>query len=486
MRDERAATRCYTARTRGVLALLFMHGLMLGCGGQEGNGTDSRAERLRNWRRLREQRKDDGVTLISPPQLLAAGEQMAGEHGDSHAAFDISATAAASIEESEQGLHEMRVSAPRWLYKHGARYAVTVRLAYNATFAQTIGRHFIFDDLVHDEGPQNDSSLIVVQLPPRVPPGACSATILLFVDCSPAISSRKTLLTRVRTHLHIPDHASPTEAAVRSLTKTMQASALVVVPATRIIKLQRARAADEALVDTENEDAAEYYHDDLEAADAHPTVTVTLKTYDSGSVRFSEVLPSGAVASGGIESPARRVEQRQQNRQQSHWKARAEVQDLMRGYGRGGIERGSGQRVHETDTERRRNKPPIYLSVIAVARHDASPFCQEPPDACLRRLRVFLATTMRALVQAGLGEVAEIILVEMNPCYARSNKRRMPRNPTKQAPEEEVDLGSCDTVQPLQRLSLVVESLLNSLPPILARGKRTCREQWGGWRSLFE
>jgi hypothetical protein len=63
----------------------------------------------------------------------------------------------------------------------------------------------------------------------------------------------------------------------------------------------------------------------------------------------------------------------------------------------------------------------VYLSIIALASHDGSAFCQVPRDHCLDRLRAFLVTTIHHLVSNGLGKSSEIILVEYNPAHTRED-----------------------------------------------------------------
>jgi hypothetical protein len=57
----------------------------------------------------------------------------------------------------------------------------------------------------------------------------------------------------------------------------------------------------------------------------------------------------------------------------------------------------------------------VYLSIILAAKHDDSPFCQQPRDHCLDRLRAFLATTLYLLTANELSAASEILLVEYNP-----------------------------------------------------------------------
>ena len=57
----------------------------------------------------------------------------------------------------------------------------------------------------------------------------------------------------------------------------------------------------------------------------------------------------------------------------------------------------------------------VYLSIIALAKHDDSAWCQVPRDHCLDRLRVFLATTIDSLAVNSLADASEILLVEYNP-----------------------------------------------------------------------
>ena len=66
------------------------------------------------------------------------------------------------------------------------------------------------------------------------------------------------------------------------------------------------------------------------------------------------------------------------------------------------------------------------MSVIMVARHDASPFCQQPKDSCLDRLRVSLSTILRALAANSFARDSEIILVDYNPCHARTQSSSSP------------------------------------------------------------
>jgi hypothetical protein len=49
----------------------------------------------------------------------------------------------------------------------------------------------------------------------------------------------------------------------------------------------------------------------------------------------------------------------------------------------------------------------LYLSVVMVARHDGSAFCQDPPDACLHRLRVSLSVLLHHLDRVGLARETE-------------------------------------------------------------------------------
>ena len=90
---------------------------------------------------------------------------------------------------------------------------------------------------------------------------------------------------------------------------------------------------------------------------------------------------------------------------------------------------------------------PLYLSVVVAARHDASRFCQEPPDTCIRRLRVFLATTLFLLADTKMDMDAEIIVVEWNPCHDRQRPSVW---------------RECESPHPLHRISHVVQDLMDS------------------------
>jgi hypothetical protein len=75
------------------------------------------------------------------------------------------------------------------------------------------------------------------------------------------------------------------------------------------------------------------------------------------------------------------------------------------------------------DAEDDNKGPSVYLSIIVLASHDGSAFCQVPRDHCLDRLRAFLITTIHHLVSNGLGNSLEIILVEYNPAHTRETCR---------------------------------------------------------------
>jgi len=97
--------------------------------------------------------------------------------------------------------------------------------------------------------------------------------------------------------------------------------------------------------------------------------------------------------------------------------------------GAGGREReGNGRRGggRRKDSGVRHDGGEVYLSVIMVAWHDASPFCQQPKDSCLDRLRVSLSTILRALAVNSLARDSEIILVDYNPCHARTQSSSSP------------------------------------------------------------
>lgn len=63
-----------------------------------------------------------------------------------------------------------------------------------------------------------------------------------------------------------------------------------------------------------------------------------------------------------------------------------------------------------------------------TTRHDATPYCHNEFDHCLDRLRAAISTHLHTLHEHGLGDDAEIILVEWNPCTADSNASHCDRS----------------------------------------------------------
>ena len=61
----------------------------------------------------------------------------------------------------------------------------------------------------------------------------------------------------------------------------------------------------------------------------------------------------------------------------------------------------------------------LFLSVIMAFRHDDSVYCQNPPDACVDRLRTSLSLLLHLMAKHDLAPDAEVILVEWNPCHSR-------------------------------------------------------------------
>jgi hypothetical protein len=87
----------------------------------------------------------------------------------------------------------------------------------------------------------------------------------------------------------------------------------------------------------------------------------------------------------------------------------------------------------------------VYLSIIALASHDGSSYCQQPKDACLDRLRAFLVTTIGHLVSNGLGNCSEILLVDYNPLHTRHT--RTTSRSSQNGSGSEKYLKTCDAVK---------------------------------------
>jgi hypothetical protein len=52
----------------------------------------------------------------------------------------------------------------------------------------------------------------------------------------------------------------------------------------------------------------------------------------------------------------------------------------------------------------------LYLSIVMVARHDNTQFCQVPRESCLDRLRASLSILLERLRRAGLGRDSEVAI----------------------------------------------------------------------------